>query len=378
MKWKQIKNKIEWKGFTIFGTGFWAEIWYQRLGILGYKPLFFVDNNSTFWNEEIIDSVVCIPPNKIRELAGDRICLVCVSDKFASEIESQLEDEAIDYILMKDELAEEYDFICDYFNMTIPLYNEQPHSDAIANDLDMNQRIAVYTAIFGDYDELMQPKVIDSQCDYFCISDKEPKNIGIFKWIPLEVICDELIGNSALKNRYCKMLPHRIFPQYKYSIYVDGNIMIDYKLNHLLNKLGGRAMGFFDHINCNELYVEAFRFSDQYIAIENVDLIKKQVLEYCAVGFPFGFGFVENGVIIREHNVPSCISVMENWWLEYQKYTTRDQISFMYAVWKSGLSKNDIAIMGKNWRESEEFSYVNHKNQYQRVHRFFDKNNTQG
>jgi 3-mercaptopyruvate sulfurtransferase SseA len=36
-------------------------------------------------------------------------------------------------------------------------------------------RIAIYTAIFGDYDELKEPRTQDIECEFICFSDGPPE-----------------------------------------------------------------------------------------------------------------------------------------------------------------------------------------------------------
>jgi len=371
--WNKIKEKISNNNFIIFGTGFFSELWYQRLVKIGYRPFFFVDNNSAFWGTIIIDGLTCISPTEIKLLAPDSVCLVCVNSGFWEEITKQLADLGLDSFCMCEELTNEYEFICDYFGTDIIKYDDK-RTPISKSEIYNGEKIVVYTAIFGGYDNLLQPDKIDPRCDYYCISDIKPDNLGVYNWIPFSSINDMDTDNLSLRNRYCKLLPHRIFPQYDYSVYVDGNIKVKSTLEHLFEQMGGYIMGFFNHPDCNDLYVEAFRFCDQYVNLNSKVVINNQILEYIKMGFPFGFGFVENGVIVRKHNDELCIKVMEGWWSEYWKYATRDQLSFMYAIWNNNLSKKDIKIFGTNLRNSQEFGYVLHNKERQRGHTVFMKN----
>lgn len=372
--WRNIKELINRKRFVIFGTGFFSELWYYRLLAIGFKPLYFTDNNSAIWEKEIVDGIICIPPKNIKDRADDIICLVCVRKELWNEINIQLELYDLDYICMNEEITQEYEFICDYFNTKLDLYSINDEPKRLMSKYTENSRIAVYTAIFGDYDNLIQPLEIDRRCDYYCISVNEPENLGVYKWIPFDSICVNKLESYTLKNRYCKFFPNKLFPQYDYSIYIDGNIKINSTLSHLVDQMGEQNFGLFEHPDCNDLYVEAFRFSEQYFDIDFSNAIKKQVEEYAGLGFPFGFGFVENSIIVRKHNEQESIQIMETWWDEYIKYKTRDQLSFMYSFWKCGLSKDDIVVLGKDWRKTREFSHIPHKYEHIRKHLSFDKN----
>lgn len=42
------------------------------------------------------------------------------------------------------------------------------------------------------------------------------------------------------------------------------------------------------------------------------DIIVKQISKYVKEGFPRNYGEAINGAIVREHNNPKCIKIMEN------------------------------------------------------------------
>ena len=72
---------------------------------------------------------------------------------------------------------------------------------------------------------------------------------------------------------------------------------------------------------------------------ESIGLKVKE--KYNKENFPDNFGLTENCIIIRKHKERDCIKLMEKWWEEIEKYSHRDQLSFSYAQWKTGV-KNKI------------------------------------
>ena len=98
-----------------------------------------------------------------------------------------------------------------------------------------NEKIAVYTCITGNYDYPLEILNKEDRCDYFLISDlKEGTNmvneqyyrrINTSKVVPKEYI------TAKDKNRYCKMHGYKIFSDYDYSIYIDGNLQIIGKIS---------------------------------------------------------------------------------------------------------------------------------------------------
>ena len=90
--------------------------------------------------------------------------------------------------------------------------------------------------------------------------------------------------------------------------------------------------------------------------------IRKQVNHYKKDGFPKKYGLFENNIIIRKHNKRECILVMDKWWEEFYRFETRrDQLSFMYALWKNGYTKDFIMSLGNNSRRNPYFIVGGHK-----------------
>lgn len=53
---------------------------------------------------------------------------------------------------------------------------------------------------------------------------------------------------------------------------------------------------------------------------------------------------------------------MDKWWEEFCRFETRrDQLSFMYALWKKGYTKDFIMSLGNNSRRNPYFIVGGHK-----------------
>ena len=86
----------------------------------------------------------------------------------------------------------------------------------------------------------------------------------------------------------------------------------------------------------------------------------RQMERYIKEGMPVRYGMPEMMVIAREHRNPICIKIMEDWWHEFDTESQRDQLSFMYVMWKNGMSLHDIASLGRNSRECHKISIKEH------------------
>ena len=82
-------------------------------------------------------------------------------------------------------------------------------------------RIAIYTSIFGGYDDLIDDQFQMDGVDYICFTDRDIKSKT---W---KVVKSTPIYNDSNRNaKKYKVLPHRYLKDYDWSIWVDGNIKV--------------------------------------------------------------------------------------------------------------------------------------------------------
>ena len=76
-------------------------------------------------------------------------------------------------------------------------------------------RLAVYTVLFGDYDTVKPVKYKSPKCDYYIITD-QPVDDGLgWTKIEREIPVELRNASNAIKNRYFKMHPDVLFPDYE-------------------------------------------------------------------------------------------------------------------------------------------------------------------
>ncbi len=211
----------------------------------------------------------------------------------------------------------------------------------------MNKKIVVYTAIFGDYDVLLDPKHKSESCDYVCFTDNQ--KLGTKIWTPARLPNEQL--PPALLNRKVKILPHLYFPDYEYSVYVDGNIEIIGHMEELVDKyLKEHYMACAKHQERDCIYQETEVCIE--LELDNSQYIREQMARYKRVGYPKYYGLTDNSILLRRHNEPLIKQVMEDWWIEIERGSKRDQLSFGFVAWKHGLK---YALMEENARISNEY-----------------------
>lgn len=361
---KLLDKKGRYKYVCMFGAGYAANYWYRFLKDIGYKIDFFSDNDSNLWNRVIVDGIVCISPVELLKYGIDMLCLVSTSALYTDEVVAQLKNMGLvvmgldQHWMNIDEIVERYVGI----DVRIPVY-ENGEMGQYDRKICENERIAVYTCVVGNYDNLKQPKVIDEQCDYYYLGLEKPNNLGVYHWIDIMPYMKYGMLDNTRANRYCKLHPHLFFNDYKYSIYLDGGFEIRQSIVGLLKKIGNTGIGLYGKSLSGDVdtYGEAvFRLITETISGDDKSIVIKQMKKYAREGFPRNFGSSHNAVIVREHNDPNCIRIMETWWNEIVNECRRDELSFFYALWKNGFSPKDVGYLGKTLRDTPEFKELGH------------------
>lgn len=220
-----------------------------------------------------------------------------------------------------------------------------------------SDRIAIYTAVFGDYDCVPEPYCTPDNCDFYIFTDQkheDESSIWKKKSIPNEI----RKFSNAEKNRYLKMHPDRVFADYKYSVYIDGNVQIITDLTEYINMLGTIGIGIHLHDSRSCVFdeLEVIRRTRR----ESSENIKRHINYLKETGMPGNYGLLQCNVIIREHNNPVCLDIMDHWWQEYMMYTKRDQVSLPHVLYLHGIEVNEIGILGSSVYSNPSFRVVNH------------------
>ena len=213
--------------------------------------------------------------------------------------------------------------------------------------IDKKNRFVVYTALFGDYDDLIDPPEKFEGCDFVCFTDQKHLKSDVWE-IRLVEECD--LSPNMMNRRY-KILPHLYFPEYERSLYVDANISILKNPKDLSDKyLSQFSFVAPKHFARDCLYDEA----KECIVLmkDKTNNIKKQMKRYKEAGLPSQFGLSENNILLRQHSKKSITALMEGWWRELQKETKRDQLSLPFVLWQLGLEyhfMDESARQGKGY-----------------------------
>ncbi|KAK7383078.1 hypothetical protein VNO78_28745 [Psophocarpus tetragonolobus] len=219
----------------------------------------------------------------------------------------------------------------------------------------------VSTCAFGGGDDLYQPiglseASLKKVCyvafwDEITLKAQElvERRIGenrfIGKW-RVVVVRDLPFADQRLNGKIPKMLSHRLFPRAKYSIWVDSKSQFRRDPLGVLEALLWRSnsiLAISEHGARSSVYDEAKAVVKKNKA--KPDEVEVQLNQYRKDGLPEDKRFngkkalCEASVIVRKHT-PLTNLLMCVWFNEVVRFTSRDQLSFPYVLWRLKALKN--------------------------------------
>lgn len=222
------------------------------------------------------------------------------------------------------------------------------------------RKYAIYTAIFGAYDELREPanKAILEEADFFCFTDDASLQSSRIQVIQVE----RLFEDPTRCARYYKIMEHPVLSDYEWTIWIDANYVFEVASISAfrLDRFENTPLITFRHSAHHCLYDQAlvciYAYNDHYYKILG------QIIRYALAGMPVNFGLYETGILIKNKAHPKLGLLQQMWWQEVNKGSRRDQISLPYCLWKLNLQ---IGIL-------EGFSFKNTFTTYLFRHRLTD------
>lgn len=223
------------------------------------------------------------------------------------------------------------------------------------------KRFAVFSAIIGKYDEILQPSVVDDRFDYLLFSDGLPVGKqGV--WQVRRIDYSNSIKTKVA--RYVKTHPEALLPEYEASLWLDANIRITGK------EIYDRFVWLFENntlvasvkhlaYDCvyNELFsVLDFRYESEEVAVKWGHELRKR-------GYPRHAGLFETGLMYRRHSNPGVKELDAIWWNYIEAYSRRDQLSFTVSLREENLSCGFFLSEGKTVRDSEGLAFIKHKDE---------------
>ncbi|KAK9270855.1 hypothetical protein L1049_026441 [Liquidambar formosana] len=222
-------------------------------------------------------------------------------------------------------------------------------------------KVVVSTCTFGGGDDLYQPigmseASLQKVCyvafwDEITLTAQESvgRTVGegqyIGKW-RIVVVRNLPFMDQRLNGKIPKMLGHRLFPHASYSIWVDSKSQFRRDPLGVLEALLWRSnsvLAISEHGARSSVYDEAKAVVKKNKATP--EEVEVQLSQYRHDGFPEDKRFngkkalSEASVIVRKHT-PLTNLFMCLWFNEVVHFTSRDQLSFPYVLWRLKVLKN--------------------------------------
>lgn len=217
-------------------------------------------------------------------------------------------------------------------------------------ELEQFHEIIVASAIFGNYDVIQQPTKISEAASrnipFYMFIDEETEaymrnssvldykmKVGLWRII---VVRNIPYSDSRRNGKVPKLLLHRLFPNVRYSIWIDGKLQLVVDPYQVLERFLWRHNATFaisKHYRRFDVFVEAEankaagKYDNASIDYQ-IDFYRNEGLTpYSEAKLPIISDVPEGCVIIREHipitNLFTCL-----WFNEVDRFTSRDQLSF--------------------------------------------------
>ena len=208
-------------------------------------------------------------------------------------------------------------------------------------------RIAVYTAVFDAYDEIAEPRFCPDNVDYRIVTNGPMPEGSVWKrleppgGIPAEAV------TPTEKNRWCKMHPHILFPEYDYTIYIDGCFTVFSDVTPFIRPLERFPLATFRHNDRRCAYQEvSFCIA---AGLDSPEALRRQRRTLRAHGLPRNWGLLECPVIAARPKDPLACEILEDWWRAFLEGSRRDQIAVMDVLWRKGIEPGRIATLGEDF-----------------------------
>lgn len=195
--------------------------------------------------------------------------------------------------------------------------------------------MAVFTAVFGDTDQLRDPVIRAPNVRYYCASD-QPIDSVVWQRIDLPATPTPVLAARTFKlglhtRQEVQRVDAYLWQDAAYQLQVDPTILLPFLLRADLAVLPHPA-----RTSMNEEAQEIIRLG----LAERLPVLR-QVARYRRYGYP-DERLSSTGLLLRRNDARTA-RFNDMWLAELRPNGhTRDQLSFDYVVWRSGFRVHDL------------------------------------
>ncbi len=220
------------------------------------------------------------------------------------------------------------------------------------------RRIVFYTAVFGDYDNLLLPEWIDPSVDYVCFTDRPRNNYGMWQMRSAPYYHPD----PTRIARYVKTHPHELFPSHEVAVWLDANVILkgDIRKYIEMTEREGAHLGLVQHPHRQCFYEEAE--ACKRLRKDGRAIIDAQVEHYRKHGLPSNQPLFETGfMVVPLRNAERTAVALHTWWQQIERFSRRDQLGFAWVAHRlPDLRITPLLPHGASLRDHEDFHYFRH------------------
>lgn len=197
--------------------------------------------------------------------------------------------------------------------------------------------LIVYTASTEGYDTPAEVKFREPGTTYIAfVDDQEAYRRAGWDTRPLVHFSDDPLYEKRRSTRACKALSHLLFPLADVVLWVDGHVHLRMPPYEIIKRCLPAEVEVAAHLHNDRTcpLAEASVVKDR--PLDYADVVDRQINHYRKVLPEQKRFLVETGMLLRR-NTPAVAAFNMSWWEQICRYSSRDQISFAYAVWQSGV-----------------------------------------
>jgi hypothetical protein len=203
----------------------------------------------------------------------------------------------------------------------------------------------VFTCVTGGY-ELPKEGQPFNEADFVLFTDDMSLETS---WQKRQAV--DLYKDPRRVARHHKLLPHLYLPEYEFHIWMDGCVCMLCPVAKLIEELGDNDILTFTHPDRKTLADEAIECIQK--KRDNPQIIADHLGRIVSDGFPDNIGLAETRVLIRKNN-KEVRKFNREWFYQLATGSLRDQMSFNYVVWKTGVKVKYMPAInrGNEWFEN--------------------------
>lgn len=220
----------------------------------------------------------------------------------------------------------------------------------------------ILTSITGDKDTLQDPLQTFNNCTYVAFVDKINHNLNVWNQVQNHdfSLIDTLRYRRNAKAEKILCIPQIMGIDFDYIIWHDGTHQLSVNPDEIISEYGDADMYVFRHAQRRCLYQEMAAVLEG--KLDEPHLVEQQKEFYMNVGMPPFFGLYEMGCYIRKVN-QSTIDFGLAWFEQVCKFSSRDQLSFPFVLWRFQ-DRLKIAILKGNCSKYIGTPFENEGNKY--------------